>query len=216
MQHRVEFNITSFCQAKCRSCSRTVQDTGEMVPWLTPAHTPYENFKVALDNLYGLEDLRIIELCGELGDPMMHPDIEKIVELITSKGYHCSISTNGGLRGPDTYKRLAQNENVSISFGIDGVDHDTNWRYREGVDWQRAWNNMITFRKHLSSRKNILWCYIVFQWNWKDIEKVYQLGVEHDIPVTVKINSRDYGIIDNDTRQLVQQQLRELSGKLQS
>lgn len=46
-----DFAITSFCQAKCRSCVRTNSDTGEPEQWLTPRHVPFDKWKTHTTNL---------------------------------------------------------------------------------------------------------------------------------------------------------------------
>ena len=64
---------------------------------------PYDDFDLMLNNS---RDLTINELifCGELGDPMMHPDISKFVERGLSQARKVNINTNGGIRQPKWYK----------------------------------------------------------------------------------------------------------------
>ena len=56
----------------------------------------------------------------------------------------------------------AQNKRLTFCFSIDGITHDVNWKYREGVDWERAWRNMLTWFKHGGRGR---WEYPVFEWN---------------------------------------------------
>ena len=41
----IDFAISSFCQAKCRSCARTNDETGDKEEWLVPKHMKLETFK---------------------------------------------------------------------------------------------------------------------------------------------------------------------------
>ena len=114
MKYNFEFQITSYCQAKCASCQRTID-----IDNFTPTHYPIEKFEKTLNNLSSV-DVDIITLCGEYGDPMMHPQIEEFIKLASNRGYEIELMTNGALRSPAFYKRIADTySNLSIFFCID-------------------------------------------------------------------------------------------------
>ena len=102
MKYNFEFQITSYCQAKCASCQRTID-----IDNFTPTHYPIEKFENTLNNLSSV-DVDIITLCGEYGDPMMHPQIDKFIETALEFAPSVRISTNGGLRTPDWYESIAK------------------------------------------------------------------------------------------------------------
>ena len=199
-----EFSVTSFCQAKCRSCSR-FDDDGELIKGLVPAHVPIERFKQSVNNLEGVHVGQII-LCGEHGDPMMHPKIGEIIEY-ASKNHIVNIMTNGGLRNPAFYEKLAKNKRVAISWGIDGLDHDTNWKYREGVDFNRAWDNMTTWFKHTTMGR---WEFLIFEWNYHQIQDVYNTAKKLGIQIEFKLNTRQWGYLQSPKREEVIEQLKHL------
>lgn len=181
MKYEFEFNITSFCQAKCASCVRTIN-----IDKFTPAHYPLENFAETIKNLHSVKPT-VITLCGEWGDPMMHPEIEGFIEL-ASKNYRVEIMTNGGLRNPDFYEHLAKTyKNLRICFCIDGLDHNTNWLYREGVDWKKAWDNMHAY---FGSGGQGQWEFICFTWNEHQMEDAHKYAKDHGIDIVVKLNKR--------------------------
>ena len=76
----IDFAISSYCQAKRRSCARTNDQTGEKEEWLVPKHMKLETFKNVIKNMKA--PLTQIQFCGELGDPMMHPDIEFLINTV--------------------------------------------------------------------------------------------------------------------------------------
>ena len=45
MIYNFDFWLTTYCQAKCRSCARTNQDTGEEADFLVPSHMKLETFE---------------------------------------------------------------------------------------------------------------------------------------------------------------------------
>jgi len=191
MKYNFEFQITSFCQAKCASCQRTID-----IDNFTPTHYPIEKFENTLNNLSSV-DVDIITLCGEYGDPMMHPQIEEFIKLASNKGYEIELMTNGALRSTAFYKRLATTySNLRIFFCIDGIDHDTNWKYREGVDFNKAWENMHSW---FGNGGKGIWEMLVFTWNIHQIHKAHQIAKMSDIKINFKINRREGfpGLIPN-------------------
>lgn len=195
-----DFAITTYCQAKCRSCQRTNQDTGEPEDWLTPTHMSYELFDRIVNNCPS--NLTMAQFCGELGDPMMHPQITKFVDRIFSKKSirRLIINTNGGLRDPEWYTRMGENYGLKlgIHFGIDGMSHETNWKYREGVNWQRAIDNMVALSK---TKADLEWHFLIFEWNWQEVEEAYNFAKKHNINIIFKFNTRHVGLISSENKQ---------------
>lgn len=195
----IDFAITTYCQAKCRSCQRTNQETGEQEDWLTPTHMSYTVFDNLLNGIP--HDLYTAQFCGELGDPMMHPEITKFVDRIFAHPNvrRLVINTNGGLRSPSWYTMMGEKygNKLQICFGIDGMSHDTNWKYREGVDWQRAIDNMMAYK---SAGGGTVWHFIIFDWNWYEVYMAYDFSIKHDIELILKYNYRDYGLISDKNK----------------
>jgi len=200
MNNRFEFDfaLTTYCQAKCRSCVRTDLDTGEPAEWLKPKHMDPEFFKKCVENLKGLT-VDAIEFCGELGDPMMHPQVRYFIDYALTVCDEVVISTNGGLRTPDFYIDLAainrlrkSPARVTINWGIDGVTHNINDMYRTGVNFNRAMDNMISW---FSNGGKGQWMFLVFEWNVHQIRKAKKIAEENNINIDFKINSRYWGKI---------------------
>lgn len=195
MFFNVEFNITSFCQARCISCVRTDEVSGGLARGLIPKHISITDFKKMLDNL-GERQISEIRLQGETGDPMMHPQIEKIIKLAFAKTDRIIIITNGGLRKPEWYtelgKKFTGDKKIAIMFCIDGLDHKTSWKYREGVDWGRAMSNM---RAWAATGHEVHWKFILFTWNQNQYKDAYRLSQKLGITFTCIVNQRPYGYI---------------------
>ena len=196
---QIDFAITTYCQARCRSCQRTNPDTGEHNDWLTPTHMSYTVFDNLLNKIP--HNLYAAQFCGELGDPMMHPKVTNFIDRAFEHPNlsHLVINTNGGLRTPDWYTMMGEKyeNNLQICFGIDGMSHDSNWKYREGVDWQRAMQNMLAFKQAGGDTE---WHFIIFDWNWQEVEEMYNFSREHDIELVVKYNSRMFGKISDENK----------------
>jgi hypothetical protein len=196
--NQIDFAITTYCQAKCRSCARTNLETGEKESWLELKHMDLNVFKNTLNNSPDV-NLNEIEFCGEFGDPMMHPQIDNFIETALEFTPEVRISTNGGLRTPDWYEKIAKKygDSLEINFSIDGASHDVNWKYREGVDWYRAMDNMTSYIK-ASGRGN--WWFIIFEWNHHQLLEASKLAKDINIEMVFKYNDRLFGLITPESK----------------
>ena len=103
---RIEFEISSLCNAKCSGCQRTMLDKkGEY----------YFKGNISIEQMYDwfddvdLKDARI-KLCGVLGDPIINPDCVDICSYLLLEKHVKSIevSTNGGTRSKNFWLELAE------------------------------------------------------------------------------------------------------------
>lgn len=206
--YELEFNVTSYCQAKCVSCLRTLLDKQGL---LVKKHTPLDYFTKAIKNI---PENVYITLCGETGDPMMHPDIELILDAFVSNNNPVSIHTNGGLRDKEFYKKYASHDKINFQFGIDGLDEKTNSMYRDGVDFNRAWENMHAWFSTVKelNRESYAgeWSFIVFSWNSHQIESVHKYAKKMGIPLVIKINNRVEGYVGDSEYKRIKELINEL------
>lgn len=203
MNYAIDFWLTTYCQAKCRSCARTDEHTGEEASWLVKEHMKMETFTSRLDGFD--EHLEYIQFCGEMGDPCMHPQIEQFVDKAFDYTNDVHVLTNGGLRQPKWYEDLAEkytnfrgkNTGTFIKFGVDGTDHDTNWLYREGVNWQRAYDNM---KAYFGNGGRGSWHFLIFDWNWHQVPEAYEMAKDIGVEINFKFNNRSHGLISVENK----------------
>jgi len=197
-QHSVDFALTTYCQAKCRSCARTNDVTGEKEDWLELKHMDLDIFKSTLNASPNIK-LTDIEFCGEFGDPMMHPRVDKFIETALEYAPRVVISTNGGLRNHSWYADIAKKygNKLYIMWAIDGATHDVNWKYREGVDFNKAFENMKSYTQAGGIGE---WWYLLFEWNWHQIPLARKLAKEIGVSVRFRYNNRMFGLITPESR----------------
>lgn len=107
--------LTSGCNLACRHC------------WLTPSfhpdggtggHLPVELFERALDEAIPL-GLQSVKLTG--GEPFLHPEILRLVDLLKDRKLGLTIETNGTLVTDEAARALRDRSTLSdISVSIDG------------------------------------------------------------------------------------------------
>lgn len=125
---RIYFYLTAGCNLRCRHC------------WIAPRYqSPDKSYPVLDFDLFrsiikqakplGLSD---IKLTG--GEPLLHPHINEILEVVHSERLRLTVETNGTTCTPELAKRMmAVCENPSVSVSLDGVDAKTH-EWVRGVD----------------------------------------------------------------------------------
>jgi len=116
------FYLTAGCNLACRHC------------WLAPKYQPdggtgghldFELFKMAIDEGQPL-GLQSVKLTG--GEPLLHPDFIRIIELLYDKGLPFIIESNGTLMTRELAQHLMEHKLDHISFSLDGAtaaSHDS-------------------------------------------------------------------------------------------
>lgn len=107
--------LTGGCNLACRHC------------WLTPTfhpdggtggHLPVELFERVLDEAIPL-GLQSVKLTG--GEPFLHPEILRLVDLLKNRKIGLTIETNGTLVTPELAQALRERSTLNfISVSIDG------------------------------------------------------------------------------------------------
>jgi SynChlorMet cassette radical SAM/SPASM protein ScmF len=120
--------LTAGCNLACRHC------------WLSPAFQPHGGtgghldtrlFELALD-----EGLRLglsqVKLTG--GEPLLHPDFTRMVDLLQERGLGLTVETNGTLLTPALARHLREKSTLRhISVSVDGASPETHDPFR-GVE----------------------------------------------------------------------------------
>jgi len=200
---RINLGITSYCNARCPFCERTIQ-----LDSIKPTHLPLEKIKHNIDNLSPYT--RHISIAGDFGDPLMHPEIDQVIDHIKDKNrFTIEIHTNAGLRNPKWFSNLGKKyPDIEVVFGIDGLDHHTNNMYRKNVDFNIAWNNMMEHQKYANQDKCV-WQFIIFPWNLGQISKAKKIASGKNILMYFIANDRGH----DDRSKISKQMLRRLESE---
>jgi len=189
----IEFEVTTTCNSFCPVCIRFKEEDNGL--WLNPLvdfnqHLSIEHMVKILSDPC-VDDEVHLDFIGTAGDPIAHPNFLEILEVAKKlkPQSRLNIHTNGGLRNPDYYKKLA--ETLSgirslVRFSIDGLK-DTNHIYRIGVQWARVMDNLRAFIK---AGGKPTWQMVVFPWNKHQVNEVEKFA-------------KTIGCVGFDTRQNV-------------
>ena len=205
------FEVTSYCNAGCPSCFRTMP----ILKWweqsffdifiyekkeLVLRHLKVEDFEfLILNNIKFFKNNQyghlIAKFCGEVGDPLLHPNIEQLISIAETVFDNVEIYTNGGLRNPKWIKNiLTQHKKTSFVFGIDGLTDEINQIYRVNVRTNIALKNMIESAKYAYTR----WDYTIFKHNYHELLDVINFAKIHYLNLLCRFNGREFNKLDDE------------------
>jgi len=117
--------MTGGCNLACKHCyiNPAFQSNGG-----TGGHLDYELFKLAIEEGLPL-GLQSVKLTG--GEPLLHPDFVKFVELIRENKLSLTVETNGTLLTPELARYLKEKSTLRyISISLDGATPETHDLFR--------------------------------------------------------------------------------------
>jgi radical SAM protein with 4Fe4S-binding SPASM domain len=116
---RIYIEITNVCNLNCSFCP----DTGRKHEFMSE-----ELFTRILDEIKQSSDYIYFHVKGE---PLMHPHLEKFLDISGDKGFRVSIATNGTLIGKVGDKLLKKSSLRQVSFSLHSLEKETDRDYIE-------------------------------------------------------------------------------------
>jgi len=169
----VHLEITSKCQARCPMCPRRILG-GPLDPYIELNEISLDQFKEWFPIEF-VKQLNHLNMCGNLGDPIIAKDTIKIFSYLRENNphMHLQMHTNGSARSEGWWKQLAA-LNVVTVFGIDGLE-DTHSLYRIDTDWNKIISNAKIF---IAEGGRARWDMIIFQHNEHQIDECRKISQE--------------------------------------
>lgn len=164
--------LTNMCTLKCPGCART----RFIEQW--PKH--WKNHNLDIDDFLHFLDIDLtnkkINLCGNYGDPIYHPQMIEFVKELKKRNAIVSITTNGSYKSVNWWQELVKllDCNDNVTFSVDGSPENFT-KYRINGDWDTIKQGMQVVAK--ANCKNE-WKYLAFAFNENDIEATRKLSKE--------------------------------------
>lgn len=177
----IEFELSTTCNSFCPACARyTSDDNGIRLNHKVDfnEHLTIENFTNIISDPC-VDEYVSLDFIGTVGDPLAHPQFLEILKIATEVRPNAdfNIHTNGGLKNPSYYEKLAKvldGKQYYFQFSIDGLE-DTNHIYRIGVQWNRVIDNLHAF---IQAGGIPSWQMVVFPWNKHQVEEARKFAEE--------------------------------------
>lgn len=165
----IEFELSSHCNSKCPQCPR-YDMLGRVQKDLNVTHLDLNIIKKL--PVTKMKNLKIVRFCGNFGDPLMHPDLDDIINFFHNQ--HIYISTNASLRSEGWWEKLGTNKNIEVTFCIDGIG-STHEIYRRNTSYKKIIQNAKAF---INAGGTAKWQFIVFRHNEHQLDEAKKISDE--------------------------------------
>jgi hypothetical protein len=129
-----------------------------------------------------------IGFCGQLSDPIHHPQFVEFLQLCNRKQIGVWVQTASTGKPESWYPRAFQaHPHAQWFFGIDGLPHQSQL-YRVNQSGEKLFRVMLESRKYLKVAP--IWQYIVFAYNENNIEEAKKIATSHGIKFMIVTSSR--------------------------
>jgi len=139
--NQIYFYLTEGCNLRCRHC------------WIAPQYQSKANQYAALDlDMFKsiIEQAKPLGLTGVKltgGEPLLHPEINEILEHIRTENLDLTVETNGVLCTPELARKMAACSDPFVSVSLDGDNAETH-------EWVRGVEG--SFEAALKGIKNLV------------------------------------------------------------
>jgi len=150
---KVYIEITNVCNLNCDFCAKTKRK---------PGHMPLKLFKKVLEEVKPLTDEITLHVMGE---PLLHPEFEEIIQAIKKEDIKVNLTTNATLVGK--YKELlVEIPFRRINFSLHGIELIENEKKKYDI-----LKDLIDFTKNAQNMRDDL--IIIYRlWNLKLENKI--------------------------------------------
>ena len=116
-----------------------------------------------------------MQLCGNLGDPIYHPEFVELCEKLKNRGAELTITTNGSYKSKDWWAELTNvlDNRDTVIFSIDGTPKNFS-NYRVNGDWESI---EVGINECANSMCRTTWKFIPFNFNETQLDEVRKLSV---------------------------------------
>ncbi len=183
----LQIEVTGSCNLRCRMCIVRYRPA---LP--RSASMSFEQFKQVVDAMPSLRD---VTLQG-IGEPLLAPDIYKMVAYATARGVNAGFNTNATLLTRRAAERLLDAGIAWLCFSLDGATKETYEFVRDQSSWTVVERNIDRFvrlmRERSMARPDLSLVMVLMRRNFAElpalveraarwgIPKVFTQGLSHD------------------------------------
>ena len=169
----VHIEATSKCNLTCPQCARS--PSGFLNPLLPMDELTIDDYIRIFDSEF-CKQLNQVYFNGNYGDPAASSCLPEALHWLKINGVKkVNFFTNGSLRNPEWWTRIAGILNAKtdfVVFSIDGLE-DTNHIYRRGSNWSKIMENAKAF---IAAGGRARWDFLKFEHNEHQVEEARALA----------------------------------------
>ncbi len=194
---RYAIDPSTVCNLRCRYC---IQGNYDEALHFEKKLLPLDDFKIIFDKI---KKYALLLQLHNFGEPLLNPDLPKMISYATKAGVRCRLSSNMAVRLDDQYIHdLVTSGLFRLTCCIDGHDQQTYEQYRTGGKLDTLLENLEKisyYKKKLKSPYPILTCrMLVFEWNHRFVGETEKISKKHNCDEFVayagsyKLNDKSY------------------------
>ncbi|MFH1210164.1 MAG: radical SAM protein [archaeon] len=187
---KVKFESSTACNLRCVMCPLTKGLSRKK------GVLSFNNFKKVYDEI----KVPYLNLTG-LGEPLLNPEIFKIITYARKKGSLVKIDTNATLFNKDVIKRLIEADPTIISVSIDGINKKSYEAIRKGAKFEEVIKNLkdlIDYRNNVKSKIQVHLFFVLQKENIKDLIDFIKFGDSLNVDAINGNIAISFGKADND------------------
>jgi len=180
---RPNLDISHRCILRCPQCVRQKTTSQDQIK--RSFDLKEENFEKILNYFtHG------ITFCGQISDPIYHPNFLNFLKMCDGRGRKVRIATNGSGKSDEWWEQAYSyglGENAWY-FGVDGIDKKSEI-YRVGSNFEDVWSRMLRGR---DLGHAIVWQYIIFGYNEHEIDRAIEIAKAEDFSILFVNTNRGF------------------------
>ncbi|MFA5173807.1 MAG: radical SAM protein [Candidatus Pacearchaeota archaeon] len=204
---KVKFECSTLCNLKCTMCPLTKGLTRKR------GVLSFENFKKVYDEI----KVPYLNLTG-LGEPLMNPEIFKIIKYARKRGAMVKLDTNGTLLTSENIKKLIEADPTFISMSIDAMTKERYEKIRKGANFDKVIENLkklIGYRNKMKSKTQIHLFYVFQKDNAEDLIKFIKFADSLGVDAINGAVAMSFGKVENEEKRNIElDKIREIKKEL--
>jgi radical SAM protein with 4Fe4S-binding SPASM domain len=179
--HKIYLEPTNLCNLNCSTCIRR--------DWRDPqGMMEMETYEHLIRQLPDLRTVRTLHF-GGYGEPLLHPEIERMLRMAKEAGRKTELITNALLLDHPMAEKLVDARLDTLIFSVDGVSPETYEAIRVGASFASFKENVATLARVKSQkgrvRPQIGLEFVVMKQNIQDLERL--LSFSHEMEASFLI-----------------------------
>lgn len=175
---KIYIEITNVCNLSCKFCPKTNRPSSFMT---------LEIFDKILTQIKPYGEYIYFHIKGE---PLLHPEIDKFLDLSFEKGFKVNITTNGTLINKVKDKLISKPALRQVNFSLHSFDGNDN-----SMNKEEYINNIINFSKE-AKQNNIISAFRLWNLDQDDEKNLEIVRNRHILEILEKEFELDYKIQD--------------------
>lgn len=192
---KIKFESSALCNLKCGMCPLTKGISRKK------GVLKFKNFKKVYDEI----KVPYLNLTG-LGEPLLNPDIFKIIKYARKKGSLVKLDTNATLLNFEHIKKLIGADPSFISVSLDSITKENYEKIRKGANFEKVienLTNLIKYRNKVGSKTQVHLFFVLQKENIRELIDFIKFAEKIGVDVINGTIAISFGKIDNIERRKI-------------